>query len=67
MCGSSVCRLPVKAPWLNPIEPKWGHGKKAIVEPERKLTAEEIKERVCTYYGCEQVAPLEQQIEKKVA
>jgi len=20
-----VCHLPVKAPWLNPIEPKWVH------------------------------------------
>ena len=61
------CRLPVKAPWLNPIEPKWQHGKKAIVEPERLLTAREVKERVTAYYGCEPVAPLEQRIEKKVA
>src|SRR5262249_51462050 len=29
-----ACYLPVKSPWLNPIEPKWGHGKKAIVEPD---------------------------------
>jgi hypothetical protein len=35
------CPLPVKAPWLNAIEPKWVHGKRAIVEPERKLTAAE--------------------------
>ena len=33
-----ACRLPIKAPWLNPIEPKWAHGKKAIVEPERLLS-----------------------------
>src|SRR3954471_439085 len=25
-----VCRLPVKSPWLNPIEPRWLHGKRAI-------------------------------------
>ena len=33
------CPLPVKAPWLNRIEPKWVHGKRAIVEPDRPLTA----------------------------
>ena len=25
--------LPSKSPWLNNIEPKWVHGKRAIVEP----------------------------------
>ncbi len=55
-----ACPLPIKAPWLNAIEPKWVHGKRAIVEPDRKLTAQETKERVCLYYGCEQVEPLEQ-------
>ena len=39
-----VCCLPVKSPWLNPIEPKWAHGKRAIVEPDRKLTAPEVQE-----------------------
>lgn len=61
------CRLPVKAPWLNPIEPKWLHGKRAIVEPDRLLTAQEVKDRVTAYYGCEPVEPLEQRTEKKVA
>jgi hypothetical protein len=28
-----VCFLPVKSLWLNPIEPKWVHGKRRIVEP----------------------------------
>ena len=50
-----VCRLPVKSPWLNPIEPKWVHGKRAIVEPERVLTAQEVRERVCDYFDCEQL------------
>jgi len=50
-----VCCLPVQSPWLNPIEPKWLHGKRAIVEPERKLTASELIERVHARYGCEQV------------
>ena len=55
-----VCRLPVKSPWLNPIEPRWMHGKKAIVEPERLLTAQEVETRVCTYYGCDQQEHLKQ-------
>jgi transposase len=57
-----ACRLPSKSPWLNPIEPKWAHGKKAITEPERLLTAQEVKARVCAYYGCDQVEPLEQRV-----
>ncbi|MGH3514441.1 MAG: transposase [Pseudonocardiaceae bacterium] len=55
-----ACFLPVKAPWLNPIEPKWAHGKKAIVEPERLLAAVEVRTRVCDYYGCEHLEPLTQ-------
>jgi hypothetical protein len=57
-----VCQLPVKAPWLNPIEPKWAHGKRAVVEPDRKLTAQELKQRVCQYYGCPEMQPLEQKV-----
>ena len=57
-----ACYLPVKAPWLNAIEPKWVHGKRAIIEPERKLTAGEVVERVCRYYGCEQLDRLTQQV-----
>jgi hypothetical protein len=37
-----TCRLPSKSPWLNPIEPKWLHGKRAVVEPARVLTAQEV-------------------------
>lgn len=46
------CYLPVKSPWLNPIEPTWVHGKRAIVEPARLLSAQEVADRVCTYVGC---------------
>jgi transposase len=60
-------RLPSTSPGLNPIEPKWAHGKKAIAEPERLLSAQELKDRVGAYYACEHYAPLEQKIEKKVA
>ena len=47
------CQLPSKSPWLNPIEPKWVHGKRAVVEPDRVLTATELEARVCAYYGCQ--------------
>jgi hypothetical protein len=47
-----VCCLPVKSPWLNPIEPTWVHGTRAIVEPTRLLSAQEVAERVCAYFGC---------------
>jgi hypothetical protein len=50
-----LCPLPAKSPWLNHIEPHWVHGKKAIVEPQRKLTAAEVMTRVHTYYGCKQL------------
>lgn len=57
-----ACRLPIKSPWLNPIEPKWIHGKRAIVAPDRLLTAQEITVRVCDYYDCEHLPSLEQKI-----
>jgi hypothetical protein len=47
-----VCHLPVKSPWLNPIEPKWVHSKRAIVEPARLLSAQEVADRVCAYHRC---------------
>jgi hypothetical protein len=53
-----VCQLPSKSPWLNPIEPKWVHGKRAVSEADRLLSADELTMRVYTYYGCEQEAPL---------
>lgn len=46
------CLLPVRSPWLNPIEPHWVHGKRAILEPDRKLSAREVEQRVCDYFGC---------------
>jgi hypothetical protein len=46
------CFLPTKSPWLNPIEPKWIHGQRKIVEPARLLTARESEERVCDALNC---------------
>ncbi len=45
-------RLPPKSPWLKPIEPKWVHGKRAIVEPYSLLSATQLAERVCSHFGC---------------
>ncbi len=44
--------LPSKSPWLNRMEPHWVHGKRNIVEPARLLTAQEVADRVCAYFGC---------------
>jgi hypothetical protein len=52
------CYLPVKSPWLNPIEPKWVHGKRAILEPARLLSAQEVADRVCAYFDCSHDAHL---------
>jgi hypothetical protein len=46
------CLLPTKSPWLNPIEPRWVHGKRRVVEPARLLTAHEVEERVCAAFTC---------------
>jgi hypothetical protein len=48
-----ICELPVASPWLNNIEPCWKHAKKAIIEPDRKLTADETTARVCEHFECE--------------
>ena len=61
-CRIRVCGLPVKAPWRNPIEPKWMHGKRAIVEPDRKLTADEVRERVYKHFEVEPTEPLKQAV-----
>lgn len=47
-----VCPLPIKSPWLNPIEPKWLHGKRRVVEPQRILSAQELVDRVCATFDC---------------
>jgi DDE superfamily endonuclease len=61
-CRLLVCRLPTRSPWLNPIEPKWAHGKRAVVEPDRKLTGDELQRRLCDHYRCPLIEPLAQQL-----
>ena len=46
------CFLPKKSPWLNPIEPKWVHGERKVVEADGLLGAYELAERVCRVFGC---------------
>jgi transposase len=46
------CCLPFKSPWLNPIEAKWAHGKRRVVEPSRLLAADELIERLYAAFGC---------------
>jgi transposase len=48
----AVCQLPIKSPWLNPIEPKWAHTKRKVVEPDRLRPARGLAERVCVAAGC---------------
>jgi transposase len=48
-----TCSLPTKAPWLNPIEPKWVHGKRRVAEPARLLSADELIDRVYAALDCD--------------
>jgi hypothetical protein len=61
-CRRLVCRLPSKSPWLNAIEPKWAHGKRAVVEPTRKLSGNELQQRLCACYRTSLLQPLAQQL-----
>ncbi|HET8630061.1 MAG TPA: transposase [Thermomicrobiales bacterium] len=47
-----VCPPPIKSPWLNPIEPKWVHTKRQVVEPDRLLPARELAARGCKALDC---------------
>ncbi len=44
------------------VQPKWAQGKRALVEPERVLSLEELAQRLCRYYGCERLEPLAQKL-----
>ena len=55
---SGRCPLPSKSPWRTPLEAHWGHGKRAVVEPTRLLTAAELVARVNTHFGCPYEEPL---------
>ena len=48
-----VCTLPIKSPWLNPIESKWIYGKRPAVELDRSLSARELADRICATFDCD--------------
>lgn len=48
-----TCFLPSKSPWLNPIEPRWLHTRRRVLEPTRLLSAAELEQRVCDALGCQ--------------
>jgi transposase len=52
------CLLPIKSPWLNPIEPKWVHTKRKVVEATRLLTSHELTARVYAAFGQSHEDPL---------
>jgi SAM-dependent methyltransferase len=37
---------------LNPIEPKWVHAKRNVVETDGLLSARQLAERICAYFHC---------------
>jgi DDE superfamily endonuclease len=43
--------LPTKSPWLNPMEPRWVHAKRRVVEADGLLSAGELAQRVCDQFG----------------
>ena len=48
--------LPKKSPWLNPIEPRWGHVKKHVCEPSGELAMAELIRRICAYFQTQPLA-----------
>jgi len=47
-----ISGLPIKSPWLNNLEPHWVHGKRNVVVADSLLSAQQLAERVCAYFGC---------------
>jgi len=47
--------LPVKSPWLNPIEPRWVHAKRGVCEPDGDLTPIELRRRLGRHFDTQPV------------
>lgn len=45
-----ICTLSKKSPRLSPIEPMWILAKRKVIEPDRKLSANELVGRVCAVF-----------------
>lgn len=48
-----TCLLPVKSPWLNPMEAHWVHAKRRIAEPDGEIGVNELKHRLCAHFQVE--------------
>lgn len=48
--------LPIKSPWLNPIEPCWVHAKRSVCEPDDDLMPGELRRRLCAHFDTEPLA-----------
>ena len=48
--------LPIKSPWLNPIEPCWVHAKRSVCEPDDDLAPGELRRRLCDHFDTEPLA-----------
>ncbi len=48
--------LPIKSPWLNPMEPCWVHAKRATCEPDGDLSPAELRRRLCTHFNTQPLA-----------
>jgi len=48
-----VCPLPSKRPWLNPMAPTWSHAQRAVLETDRRSSADELEARRYAYDGCQ--------------
>jgi len=42
-----TCLLPIKSPWLNPMEPHWLHAKRKVAEFDGDLSVNVLKDRLC--------------------
>jgi transposase len=45
--------LPIKSPWLNPIEPRWLHAKRCVCEPDGDLLPSELRRRIGKHFNTE--------------
>lgn len=43
-------RLPIKSPWLNPIEPRWIHAKRSVCQPHGTLSPALLRARLCAHF-----------------
>jgi transposase len=51
-----TCLLPVKSPWLNPMEAHWLHAKRKIIVPDGEFTVTALKRRLSAHFQLELAA-----------